>query len=91
MGTVAERFSETARLELEWISRLNEGELGRAVEARAMPGLKVSIAQVLMQTCLHSHGHRAQCATRLRALGGTPATTDFVLWVKHQVTGAGNY
>ncbi|HKD61315.1 MAG TPA: hypothetical protein VKB47_12710 [Terracidiphilus sp.] len=39
MDTVAERFSETERLELEWISRLNEGELGRAVESRAMPGL----------------------------------------------------
>jgi uncharacterized damage-inducible protein DinB len=81
---VAEQFGETERLELEWTSRLNEAELGRTVEARALPGLKISVAQVIVQTCLHSQGHRAQCATRLRALGGMPAGTDFVRWLKEE-------
>jgi uncharacterized damage-inducible protein DinB len=31
---------------------------------------------------MHSHGHRAQCATRLRLLGGTPPAMDFILWLK---------
>jgi uncharacterized damage-inducible protein DinB len=88
MGTAAERFRETERLELEWASRLNEAELGRTVEACALPGLKISVAQVIMQTCLHSQGHRAQCATRLRTLAGTPSGTDFVLWVKQQANQA---
>jgi uncharacterized damage-inducible protein DinB len=34
-----------------------------------------------MQICLHSHGHRAQSASRLRALGVTPPPTDYILWV----------
>ena len=91
MSSVAERFGETEQLELAWFSRLNEADLGRTVEARALPDLNISIAQVLIQTCLHSHGHRAQCASKLRALGETPPMMDFVIWVKHRATIAGNY
>ena len=32
--------------------------------------------------CMHSHGHRSQCATKLRALGGEPPRLDFILWLK---------
>jgi uncharacterized damage-inducible protein DinB len=35
-----------------------------------------------MQICLHSQGHRAQCASKLRALGGVPPVLDYVLWIK---------
>ena len=31
---------------------------------------------------MHSYGHRAQCATRLRQLGGIPPQMDFVMWLK---------
>jgi len=52
------------------------------VETPFLPGSHFSVAQALTQVCLHSQGHRAQCATRLRLLGGTPPATDFILWVK---------
>jgi hypothetical protein len=35
----------------------------------------------LTQATLHSQGHRSQAATKLRAHGGTPPTTDFILWL----------
>ena len=38
----------------------------------------------MMQVAMHSLGHRAQCATRLRALGGNPPNTDFILWLKER-------
>ena len=43
-----------------------------------------SVVQAMMQVCLHSHGHRAQCAVRLRLLGGTPPNMDFILWLKER-------
>jgi uncharacterized damage-inducible protein DinB len=30
---------------------------------------------------MHSHYHRGQNATRLRELGGTPPTTDYIVWL----------
>jgi uncharacterized damage-inducible protein DinB len=38
----------------------------------------------MMQVVMHSQGHRSQCATRLRQLGGTPPAMDFVLWLKER-------
>jgi uncharacterized damage-inducible protein DinB len=91
---VPEKVAETSALEaiaalcranhaeeLEWLTHLREGDLDRAVETSFLPGSRFSVAQALMQVCLHSHAHRAQCATRLRFLGGTPPPTDFILWL----------
>jgi uncharacterized damage-inducible protein DinB len=47
------------------------------------PPAKISIRQALTQAAMHSHYHRAQNATRMRELGGTPPTTDFIIWL-HQ-------
>lgn len=82
MDALMERFRQTERAEMEWLARLAEPELERRIQPRALPGMTVSVAEAVMQVCLHSHGHRSQCAMRLRALGGTPAPMDFVLWVK---------
>ena len=47
-----------------------EGKL-RRLQA---PDRQTTLGEALTQVCLHSHGHRAQCATRLRMLGGRTAT-----------------
>jgi uncharacterized damage-inducible protein DinB len=47
-----------------------------------IPGGKCSVAQALMQVCMHSHGHRAQCAKLLRRHGGLPPMTDFISWLE---------
>lgn len=82
------QFTNTERLELDWLSHASSEELERQVQPRALPGITISVAEAMTQTALHSHGHRSQCATRLRALGGTPAPIDFVLWVREEKTGA---
>jgi uncharacterized damage-inducible protein DinB len=33
------------------------------------------------QVVMHSQGHRAQNALRLRALGGAAPLTDYILWI----------
>lgn len=45
------------------------------------PPARITIAQALTQAAMHSHYHRGQNATRLRELGGTPLTTDFIIWL----------
>jgi hypothetical protein len=46
-----------------------------------IPGGRCTVAQAVMQVCMHSHGHRAQCAKLLRWHGGVPPMTDFILWL----------
>ena len=76
------QYQETQTLEEEWLDQVREADLSRTVETRFIPGKRFSLSEALMQVCMHSHGHRAQCATRLRLLGGVPPNLDFILWLK---------
>jgi uncharacterized damage-inducible protein DinB len=81
----ADRLGETERLESEWLANATESDLERTLETRSSPlGIGVTVRQAILQICLHTQGHRAQCATRLRSLGGTPPGTDYVLWIKER-------
>lgn len=84
LESVAARYRETYVQEVEWISQIQEAELARTVETPYMPAQRFSLAEATMQVCMHSHGHRAQCATRLRQLGGTPPGMDFIAWLKQR-------
>ena len=79
---VAAQYRETYAQEMEWLAQIQEPELARVLETHYIPDFSCSVAQAMMQVCLHSHGHRAQCATMLRQLGGTPPNMDFILWLK---------
>jgi uncharacterized damage-inducible protein DinB len=67
---------------MEWLAQVQEPELERILETPYIPDFSCSVAQAMMQVCLHSHGHRAQIAVRLRLLGGIPLNMDFILWLK---------
>jgi uncharacterized damage-inducible protein DinB len=45
------------------------------------PPLRLTVTEALTQCAMHSHYHRGQNATRLRELGGTPPTTDYIVWL----------
>jgi uncharacterized damage-inducible protein DinB len=76
------RYRQTEAEEIEWLSQANLADLDRVLQIPALPGQNISVTEAILQVTMHSHGHRAQCASRLRSLGGTPPATDFVLWVK---------
>ena len=86
LEAIAQLYRETHALELNWICRAQEADLARSLETPFLPGHRFSVAQALTQVCLHSQGHRAQCASRLRLLGGTPPSTDFILWLKRRAS-----
>lgn len=75
--------------ERTYVATLNDAALGRIVEI-PLPGasVRISLAQVLAQSAMHSQHHRAQNATRLRELGGEPPTTDLIVWYMLEQPGA---
>ena len=82
LNAVCYLFRSTHAIEAAWISGItSESELARRLEGPLIPGGSCSIAHAYMQVCLHSQGHRSQCATRLRSLGGQPPVTDFIVWL----------
>jgi uncharacterized damage-inducible protein DinB len=84
---IMERLNETEHLESEWLSKATESDLERILQTRSSRlGVDVSVRQAILQICMHTQGHRPQCATRLRQLGGAPPGMDFALWVKDQTS-----
>jgi uncharacterized damage-inducible protein DinB len=78
---LTERYDSTQAQEIEWLTTATEGDLARILENALIPNGKCSVSQAFMQVCLHSHGHRAQCAKLLRRHGGVPPPADFILWL----------
>jgi uncharacterized damage-inducible protein DinB len=82
LSQIVALYRKTHAEELAWLSRLSETDLERILQTPFHGGQAFTVAQAVMQVCMHSHGHRAQCATRLRLLGGVPPALDFVLWLR---------
>jgi uncharacterized damage-inducible protein DinB len=86
LGILAEQYRETHVRQVAWIDQATESDLEVNLESPFIhkSGQSCSVAQALMQVCMHSHGHRAQCSTKLRELGGTPPSMDFILWLNER-------
>jgi len=78
---LVQRYDGTQAEEASWLETATERDLARILENDLIPNGRCSVAQAVMQVCLHSHGHRAQCAKLLRRHGGVPPPTDFILWL----------
>jgi len=80
LDTLVAGFQATHARELAWLAGGVETRLSESLEHPQMPGGRCLVSQALLQVCLHSQGHRSQAAKLLRALGGTPPMTDFIVW-----------
>ena len=74
-------YAATQREEEAWMARATAEDLERLLENQMIPGGRCTVAQGIVQVCMHSQGHRAQLAKMLRRHGGTPPMTDFILWL----------
>jgi uncharacterized damage-inducible protein DinB len=99
-STLAEFFPESLTLEelkvrlddmhREWddyLARLDETELARVFEYRALEGdrFRNRVEDITTQLVGHSWYHRGQVAALVRELGGKPAATDYIFWVRERV------
>ena len=80
LDTLIAGFRTTHERETAWLASATDAGLSQILESALIPGGRCLVSEALLQVCLHSQGHRAQCAKMLRALGGTPPATDFILW-----------
>ena len=78
---LVQRYVRTHAQEAAWLDTVTTDELGRTLRDPLIPNGACSVAQALVQVCLHSHGHRAQAAQLLRRHDITPPATDFILWL----------
>jgi len=78
---LVQQYRATHEQQSAWIAAATDADLARTLENALIHGGRCSVAQAFMQVCMHSHGHRAQCAKLLRRHGGAPPTTDFILWL----------
>lgn len=81
---LAQRFQEAHADGAAYAARLNEAELARTIEF-PIPSVKdfhPSVRDAFLHVAMHSEHHRAQVAMRLRALGGTPPMTDYIVWLR---------
>lgn len=98
--TIAELFPENLTLDdvasglrdmhREWddyLAGLDETELSRVFEYRSLEGdrFRNRVEDIVTQLFGHSWYHRGQVASLVRELGGEPAVTDYVFWVREPV------
>lgn len=71
----------------DYLARLTEGELERVLVYQTSEGDWYSqpIVDSLTQLYGHSHYHRGQIASLVRACGGEPAKSDFIFWVRKKL------
>jgi len=84
LDALVHEYASTQAQEVEWLETAAESDLARILENPLIPNGRCTVSQAFMQVCLHSHGHRAQCAKLLRRHGGVPTATDFILWLAHR-------
>ena len=91
LDDIVQRYRSTHRDEAAWVASLSEGDLSRMFDSPHIPGNRCSLIEALMQVCLHSQGHRSQCAKLLRRRGSVPPMTDFILWLTTRPSANGVY
>lgn len=64
-----------------WLDSATPEMLAETVLIPWFKTLEIQRSQAILQATMHSHYHRGQNATRLRELGGEPASTDFIVWI----------
>lgn len=72
-----------------WAGGLTSGQLSNElpvpwteeIKKRYGSAAPATLGETILQVVMHSTYHRGQVATRIKELGGTPALTDFVVWV----------
>lgn len=75
-------FRETHQEEMAFVNQLDDSQLSRILVIPWSEEWRPSLDTALVQVIMHSQHHRGQCAARLRSLGGTPPTMDYLLWAK---------
>ncbi len=78
------RYCETQGQEASCLTTASAADLARPITSHFFPGETFTVLQGLTQVCMHSQGHRAQCAKMFRRHGGVPPMTDYIIWLTNR-------
>ena len=81
LPSLVDGFRAVQMREDAWLAHAADADLATPVVGPLVPGGTCTVAQAITQVCLHSLGHRAQCAKLLRRHAVALPTTDYILWV----------
>ena len=82
MDEIRRLFREAHADGIAYAAQLDEGQLAVTVHHPRFKEFHPAVGDALMQVIMHGEHHRAQCASRLRAMGGKPPVLDYILWVR---------
>jgi uncharacterized damage-inducible protein DinB len=77
----ADAFRKVLAEELAFLETLSATALDNVFELPRL-GARFTLLEGMTQAVLHSQNHRGQCLTRLRELGSSPPTLDYILWAR---------
>lgn len=78
-----QRMTRLASALQEYIGSLSDEGLHQPISYRRNTAeYENTRFDILTHLFMHSHYHRGQIAARVRELGGTPAATDFIVYVR---------
>jgi uncharacterized damage-inducible protein DinB len=75
-------FQRTHQGQRKFLDSVSPAFLERILDLPHLEGVRPTVAQAMTQVVMHSQHHRGQCCTRLRKLGGSPPTIDYILWLR---------
>jgi uncharacterized damage-inducible protein DinB len=78
---------ETAKAYADFVNQLTEEELDNVANYKNSKGIaySTSFRDILTHVLLHSMAHRGQVAMALRADGGEPLWSDYIVYIREQV------
>jgi uncharacterized damage-inducible protein DinB len=84
LGECVALADENAAGYTTYLAGLGEGDFARPVRYRNTAGVEYTntVADILTHVATHGGYHRGQIAKAIRAGGGTPADTDFIIFVR---------
>ncbi len=59
-GELVQRYSSTHEQEPMWLATATVADLNRVLQDPQIPGGQCSVAEALMQECMHSHGQQSR-------------------------------
>jgi uncharacterized damage-inducible protein DinB len=87
LADLAPNFRAMERAWTEYLAPLTDADLARVIDYQSYDGdrFRNTVAVVLTQLYGHSHYHRGQIASLVKAGGGEPAKTDFIFWARETI------
>lgn len=82
VGTIRSRWHDVERGQTEFLDALDSGRLGEVISYVNLKGESFAypLRRMLQHVVNHATYHRGQITTLVRQLGGTPLSTDLLLY-----------